>query len=430
MANTDKISLRHLGHISLALAAAGMIVLEAAIRLGYLQSPWWRVLATGFEAATAGALADWFAVSALFREVPIPVLRRHTNILLRNRQQMTAAIADLVQHQWFTPEALGRLLSQFSASQKILTYLEDEAGRARGVQFILRELAPHIDDPRVSRVIQEQLRSLLGRKDLSMSLGKWLDVAIAHGYDEKLWHWILRATQRILDNPDLRNVIIERLKRIGLRYKSEGFWKGFAMYMAEKTGGLDYDRVASLLIDEVSDFASTVAASRQHPMRQEFDAQVRQFVQGLQDGDEKCVRIVREVQEALVENEGTVRLLEELLTHLKNGALQQAQDPQGKLVTWLADAVRLRVDKLRRDPQLRERMDLWVRHRLEEWVKPAQIGKVVQEHLGKLSDVELVRQIESKVGDELQYIRLNGAIVGGMVGLVIGLVRFIVFPVA
>jgi len=78
-----------IGQISLLSTLGGLTVTQICIHVGWLQGYPWTILAAGFEAGTVGGLADWFAVSALFREIPIPIVRRHTNIIVKNRRQLT-----------------------------------------------------------------------------------------------------------------------------------------------------------------------------------------------------------------------------------------------------------------------------------------------------------------------------------------------------
>jgi uncharacterized membrane-anchored protein YjiN (DUF445 family) len=115
-----------LGNISLAVSIGGLIATELALRHGWLAAPGWKVLLQAFEAATVGALADWFAVSALFREVPVPLIRRHTNIIIKNRQRIVDGIADMVQNRWLAPNIIREYLVNFSASQYVLDFLANE----------------------------------------------------------------------------------------------------------------------------------------------------------------------------------------------------------------------------------------------------------------------------------------------------------------
>ncbi len=95
-----------LGNISLAGAIAGLIATEIALRHGVVAGASWQVILKAFEAATIGGFADWFAVSALFHEVPLPLIRRHTNIIVKNRRRIVEGIADIVQNRWLAPHII------------------------------------------------------------------------------------------------------------------------------------------------------------------------------------------------------------------------------------------------------------------------------------------------------------------------------------
>ncbi|MBA3845625.1 MAG: DUF445 family protein, partial [Planctomycetes bacterium] len=125
------LSRRRLGAYSLATCVAGFIALETALALDWIAHPAWRVLAAGFEAGTIGGLADWFAVSALFRRVPIPLISRHTDIIRRNRSRLTAAIVDLVQNRWLSPAAVRAKIAGFSLVDALVRGIERDAGGER-----------------------------------------------------------------------------------------------------------------------------------------------------------------------------------------------------------------------------------------------------------------------------------------------------------
>src|SRR5579863_6129873 len=97
---------RSLGNASLLVAVGGLVAVETALRLHWVRGPAWQVLGRAFEASTVGGVADWFAVTALFREVPLPIVRRHTNIIAKNRARIVAAIADMVQNRWLSPAVI------------------------------------------------------------------------------------------------------------------------------------------------------------------------------------------------------------------------------------------------------------------------------------------------------------------------------------
>jgi uncharacterized membrane-anchored protein YjiN (DUF445 family) len=209
-------SVKKLGHVSLAIAAGGFVGLESAIHLGWLGHPLWRVLAGGFEAGTVGALADWYAVTALFRRVPIPILGRHSNIIVNNRQRIIANLADTVEHEWLTPEVIGQHLQQFSIVEGVLDYLDEPTSRAQVQDFLrdaLGKVAEQIDRPELAEFLQALLREQLGNLDLARPLGEWLQRWMAEGEHRPVWDALLAGAEAHLRSEALRQVLRSMLKQ-------------------------------------------------------------------------------------------------------------------------------------------------------------------------------------------------------------------------
>ena len=107
---------RYRGPVSLALAGGGLLACEAAIWAGWLPGAEGRVLATAFEGATVGGLADWFAVSALFHRIPLPGLSRHTDLLARKRERRAEGIVEMTETRWLAPDVLRERLAALVAA--------------------------------------------------------------------------------------------------------------------------------------------------------------------------------------------------------------------------------------------------------------------------------------------------------------------------
>ena len=156
-----------LGNVALAVSVGGLVATELALRDGWVAAPGWKILQQTFEAATVGGLADWFAVSALFREVPVPIIRRHTNIIIKNRQRIVAGIADMVQNRWLAPHIIREHLVHFSASQYFLDFFADEKhleSVLAMVRDVMRQLARGITAeeaaPFLERTLKERLQNI------------------------------------------------------------------------------------------------------------------------------------------------------------------------------------------------------------------------------------------------------------------------------
>src|SRR5512143_3124575 len=157
----------HVGTVSLLVAVAGAAASRVALTTGpFAGAPWLHVLAAGFEAGVGGGLADWFAVTALFRHplgLPIP----HTAIIPARRAKIIESIVNMVEDEWLSPEVIGARLARFAPSALIVDWLRDPAHVERlgaPVRDLLRGLARMLAAGEVvefvDRTIQGQLRAL------------------------------------------------------------------------------------------------------------------------------------------------------------------------------------------------------------------------------------------------------------------------------
>lgn len=135
-----KFSPKNLGNISLCVAGGGFIVLVLILHFRLVEGTAAQlliILTAAFEAGTAGALADWFAVRALFQEIPIPFMKKHTNIIVNRREELTNAIAEMVQHL-LTKESIGEMFKDVQFSSKIMDLLKKVNGKDKGLWFRIK----------------------------------------------------------------------------------------------------------------------------------------------------------------------------------------------------------------------------------------------------------------------------------------------------
>ncbi len=421
---------RHLGNISLLLVAGLFVGLEAALRTGLLAGPGLRILASGFEAGLVGGLADWFAVTALFREVPVPFLRRHTNILLRKREALTEHIVDVVQNEWLTPKAIGEYLSQRSPSQALLAYLADprhEAQLLESFRDVLAAVADRLDGPEMAGFLAQALRHQIDRPDFDRFVGERLEAAIRRGDHGPALDTLLGVVESAVKEGTLRPLVRGWIEDAARAYAARGTLKAATTWWLEKSGGLDYDRAAEDIAAAVAASIHGVRGQAEHPMRLKIDEAVSRFARGLIEGAEEpraaLERLRRGISEGLESEAG----LKEILRRLKESVRGQLGNPESALRRGAAAFLHARLADLKTDRALCDRLDAWVLETAKGVVERnhSMTGEMIRTSLTRLEGPELVGQIEAKVGPELQYIRLNGAVIGTIVGLCLGTLRVV-----
>lgn len=377
-------------------------------------------------------MADWFAVTALFREVRIPLIRRHTNIIVKNRARIVDGIADMVQNRWLSPAIIEEHLGRFSASRALLEYLGDGSRREK-LLVVLRDLLGKIveglDGPEIagflSRTLQDQVKGI----DLAGPLGVWMEQAIARRDHDAVWDLLLTSLTRSLRDPEIE-ALFRKLSRQALdAYKESGLHRKVVLNIAEAVDLLDDRTVARALIDNLSVFVREAKGNPGHPIRQNLDAVLLDFARALSSGDPEAVSPVNTLRARLVENTDAVEVMRKVLGQFRATAMAQLDRPDSDLAALMRRFLNERLAEFARDADAQEKLNAWVRETAVELVRKrhAYIGEMVRGSLEKLRDIDLAAQIEAKVGSDLQYIRLNGAIVGALVGAFLAIVRMYLF---
>ena len=427
------VSKRRLGAISLCATAGGFVLVEMLIFKGYARGLAWSMLAAAFEAGTVGAMADWFAVTALFREIPVPVLRRHTDIIAKNRSKIVAGITDMVQNKWLSPSVIVEHLDRFSASEALLHHLGDIRQRkklAEILRSLLTRMAQGLDGPEVAGFLERVLKDQFGKMDLARPLGDWILRAVRRRDHEALWELLLKTLERSVRDPAARTVFAGLFRRMMGDYRQRGgFFRGISIGVLEEVDAINIDEAVDVILKNLERFLRDAQGNPRHPFRERQDAILLEFAQMLSSNDPETVGMIATLQGRLAENSEVEEYIRGVLSRFKETVLDQLDSDASDLARLLENFLEGSLEDLRKDSSLRNRLDAWVRDTFIHLVEKHHdyIGEMVRSSLDKLEDRTLVDQIEEKVGDELQYIRLNGAVVGGAVGTVLYFLKILLF---
>ena len=417
-----------LGNISLAAAIAGLIATDIALRRGVVAGASWHIIHQAFEAATIGGFADWFAVSALFHEVPLPLIRRHTNIIVKNRRRIVEGIADMVQNRWLAPHIIRDHLSLFSASQYVLHYLADEErfDKVLGItRSLIGQVGRGLEAPEfagfVERVVRDQLRDI----QFAKPLGGWLGHYLRRGDHHRVWDALLAAAENAAQSSDLQRLLQGMIGRALDEYHGAGFLKQLGIQMARRLNLVNEEQLAALLIGKMTVAVREARSDPGHPLRSWVDGIVIEFADKLAMGEPDALATVESVRIALIEAAGSGEMLQRALRRLGATLEEGFKNVDSDLNRLLRQELHRHLDLFRVNIAAQEQLDGWVKNFALELVEQRHdmIGQMVRGSLEKLSDLDLVRQIETKVGQDLQYIRLNGAIVGGFAGAVLAIIK-------
>jgi uncharacterized membrane-anchored protein YjiN (DUF445 family) len=420
----------HIGTISLLATAGGFGVMEYLSHFHVVvPGTGWTVVQAGFEAGMVGGFADWFAVSALFRPIPSKRFRiPHTNLLVEKRATLSAGIVDMVQNRWLSPETVAEHLTRLSASRFILEHLSQPSTRTQVVQVardLLGRLAGSLNAPEIAGFLDRALRDQLAGLELGPTFGKWLEARINAGDTAPLWDFLAGSLAKSAEQGDFNLPIRNMLETAANNYKDRGFWERVKASLGEMF--FDYEELTENISTAFARSLRGIQNDDNHPLRGKLDQQLLGFATKLARGDREACATLDQFQRRLVENAELAPLLARILSRLQETLKAQLADPEAHLSHLLDCLLENLVQELRDEPQTQARLDEWVRRAILNLAERNHgvIGEMVAGSLSKLSDGDLVAQIEGKVGGDLQYIRLNGAVVGSMVGMLLAITKLI-----
>ncbi len=420
----------NLGSISLLIAFCGLVFFETLMRLDILSHPGWKIVIAGFEAATIGGFADWFAVRALFHEIPIPFIKKHTNIIVKNREKLTEGIVDLVTNKWLSSEVISDKLSEVDLAATILDFLQHPDSQKKSMGFIREialKLSSELDKPDFVNAIQKILTSQIRAIDLASPIGKWLEKAVRNGEHYKIWELLIEASENSLNNGETKELIFSKLEEAVKEYGDRNFIKKTTMFLAKTTGGINLKTITAELLDKTNELLAEAKSNSEHPIRIKFDNWIIEFAEKLIHGEENTVSIVDNLKSRLATHLETENTIQNLLSNWKNTISTQLDNDETSLMQFLISNLNRLLADLQKDATSQAKINKWLKESIAAMLTKfhSEIGNMVRNSLIKLDNNELVEQIEDKVGNDLQYIRLNGAVVGGLVGIIIAVLKMI-----
>ena len=359
------------------------------------------------EAAMVGGLADWFAVTALFRHplgLPIP----HTAIIPRNKDRIGDTLATFLRDNFLTPAVVARRMRGLDVAGAAGRFLasEDRGGSGRlrdGASRLLADILESLDDDRLGGMAKTAVAERLRRMDVSPLLGQTLTAAIREGRHVPLLDGIInRASLIIVSNEEIiREMVHERAGRI-LRWT-----------------GLD-ENVSNAVITGLNKLVFDMADNPDHPLRLKINEMLEDLAFDLQHNEAMQAR-VQTLKDELVDNPAMQAWIDGLWQQGRAALLRAARDPDKAMAGKLGDTLRQLGQTLQTDDRIRTTINRFARRAAVGATASYGDGivKLVSDTIRSWDVGKVTERVETAVGRDLQYIRINGTLVGGLVGLAI-----------
>lgn len=397
--------------------ASGLLILAGVLytlaQVFEHRYPWLFWVSVTAEASMVGAIADWFAVTALFHHPLGLRFIPHTAIIPRNKERIAAGLSQFIQSNFLTSAAVVQRIREFRPARTLYGWLirldNAEAVASYAVRFAAHGLAA-LDDARVQHYLRETIARRLREADVAGAAAQLLDVLTENKRHHELLDGALRALDEVLAKTETQAYIAAEVGKSAPLLKSLSDWLGLK---------LD-DRAALKIVELAVKKISQVRHDQDHELRRRFDAFVADFVRRLKTDDALRSRVERLRDEAL-ESDALGRYIAGLWTEFREWLLAE----HDRSPASLHQRVTAMVESLGRSLRADEKMQQWIDEQILRGVPAlieehrAKIGRFVEDQIMSWQEEKLVAELERHIGPDLQYIRINGTLVGGLAGLVI-----------
>lgn len=367
------------------------------------------------EAAMVGALADWFAVVALFRRVPVPFISRHTAIIPRNKDRIGENLGRFVQEKFLDTDSLLALIRRHDPSQMLAQWLNTPGNADRIGRHLLQVMRGFLDltdDQRIQRFLRRAVHRALDKVDLTQSSALLLDSLTKNNRHQELLDAAVQQLLRLLHKPGTREFIAAQIVRW---LKREHPIKA-KMLPTEWLG----EHSADLVANAVDSILDQVALDQGHELRLGFDRAVQRLIERLKSDPEMAER-AENIKSWLKEDESFNRYIGELWKDLRgwlkddlNSEDSRVQERVRLAALWLGET-------LAADEALRASMNQHLEDAARS-VAPefaAFLTRHISDTVKSWDARDMSQQIELNIGRDLQFIRINGTLVGGTIGLIL-----------
>ncbi len=389
------------------LVALGLLVAAAALYIvttldgaegwvGYVQA--------FAEAAMVGALADWFAVTALFRHplgIPIP----HTAIIPHRKDQIGRSLGEFVESNFLTQEVLEERLAHAQVGLRLGNWLAkpEHATRAsEALGDLLKGTLEVLDDKEVQEGLERVVRARIASTPAAPFVGRMIDISVQGGHHQRLLDAVLVGLRGFLD--DNRSTFRRRLD-------DESPW-----WVPEPVD----DRIFKKIYDAVQRFLTEVADRPDHEVRDSIDRRVVEFAERLKHDPELLAK-GEELKRELLEHPEVRAWLESLWAGMKDGMVAAASDPASELRMRMTIGLQRLGQQLLAEPELRRKVDRWIERSVAYVVEHyrSEVSDLIATTVERWDGDSTARKMELQVGRDLQFIRINGTLVGGLAGVMI-----------
>lgn len=377
------------------------------------------LLFAAFEAALVGALADWFAVVALFRHPLGLKFIPHTAIIPNNRDRIIDGIVAIVEKDWLSLDFIRSKVMAYPVIDGIASALETDAGR-QGVERLAQSVIIHmikdIKPEDAARFSHLMLAENIDRIKISSRLAESLESSLKRLFGEDVIRMMLDWAIASTRGEEFERVIYRTLKRAAADYSNQGnFMRRLGKGLGESLDIFNYEEAAAVLTGRINHILIEMKDPDNH-----YHTRIKMELENLKISDPASISdSLSDVLKHIIGTDAGLAATAELFAAVKAQILD-ASNEKIPIVHYLTTMSLQQFNSIRQDEVRKAALEGWIKAELMGLLERYHtvIGMIVREKLDSLNDAGLVQSLEDKVGDDLQWIRINGTVIGAVVGIV------------
>ncbi len=356
------------------------------------------------EAAMVGALADWFAVTALFHH-PLGLKIPHTNLIQNKKEQIGDNLGNFVVGNFLSPQNIRPYISKL----KVSSFVGEWLSKARNQEILLNETSTIIldilnklDDEAVINFISKKAQEMTNDLKVNSILGNGLDYILEKNDHQRLVTGLSKQ---------IKTYVLNNQEMVRDRVKKESF--------ALVPKFVD-DKIADKITQGLSKYFDEIETNLEHPLREEITQKLFNFSKDLKD-NEKWEKELSTIKDSFLKEEKILIYAKDIWESIKKSLMKELNDEDSAIKKYLLKNLNELSFNLQNDEKLQYKIDHWIRVTAYKYIlkNTHQFGDLISSTVGNWQGKELSNKLELEVGKDLQFIRVNGTLVGGLVGLII-----------
>ena len=356
------------------------------------------------EAAMVGALADWFAVTALFN-YPLGLKIPHTNLIENSKEKIGDNLGNFVVSNFLSSQNIRPYILKLKVSNFVGEWLSKDHNQnilLKEISAVVLNIVQKLDDETVVKFISKKAGEMTSELQFNQIVGNGLEYILQKNEHQKL---ISNLSAQV------KNYVLQNEEMVRERVKKESF---------SLIPKFVDDKIAEKITQGISNYFEEVETDPNHPMRSEISQKLENFAEDLKTND-RWKEDFQNIKNSFFQEKKMQNYAKDIWISVKKNMVEELSKEDSSVKKYFKKNLNELAYNLQNDENFQKKIDHWVRVTAYKYIlkNTHQFGELISSTVGNWEGKELSQKLELEVGKDLQFIRVNGTLVGGLVGLII-----------